>query len=76
MWGTPATGKVHFPKIAEPGVNNPNAAFPSADYADCADVVGRAPFADGTKPCADYWARISINLRNLRNLRTTLAAFG
>ena len=55
---------------------NPNTAFWSADYADYTDVEGRAPFKSGTKPSQLGTPSSSINLRNLRNLRTTIAAFG
>ena len=55
---------------------NLNTAFWSADYADYADVEGRAPFKSGTKPSQLGTPSSSINLRNLRNLRTTIAAFG
>ena len=58
------------------GVISPNTAFWSADYADYADVEGHAPFKSGKKPSQLGTASSSVNLRNLRNLRTTIAAFG
>ncbi len=54
----------------------PERRFWPADYADCADVVGRAPCESRTKASPLGKTSTSGYLRNLRNLRATIAAFG